>query len=49
VIESSFESDNLLPAWTAWLRSCSALKQKDAWKKVCDFADDMKEPSDEKY
>ena len=33
-IESSFESDNLMPAWTAWLRSCSALKQKDAWKKV---------------
>ena len=47
VIESSFQSDNLLPAWTAWLRSCSALKQKDAWKKVCDFADDIKEPSDE--
>ncbi|MEY3301628.1 MAG: hypothetical protein RLY73_1059, partial [Pseudomonadota bacterium] len=46
-IESSFESDNLLPAWTAWLRSCSALKQKEAWKKVCDLADDMKEPSDE--
>jgi membrane-bound lytic murein transglycosylase A len=46
-IESSFESDNLIPAWTAWLRSCSALKQKDAWKKVCDIADDIKEPSDE--
>ena len=46
-IESSFESDNLLSAWTAWLRSCSALKQKDAWKKVCDIADDIKEPSDE--
>jgi len=46
-IESSFENDNLLPAWTAWLRSCSALKQKDAWKKVCDLADDIKEPSDE--
>ena len=46
-IESSFESDNLMPAWTAWLRSCSALKQKDAWKKVCDIADDIKEPSDE--
>ncbi|MGI9130586.1 MAG: MltA domain-containing protein, partial [Candidatus Methylopumilus sp.] len=46
-IESSLESDNLIPAWTAWLRSCSALKQKDAWKKVCDVADDMKEPSDE--
>jgi membrane-bound lytic murein transglycosylase A len=46
-IESSFESDNLLLAWTAWLRSCSALKQKDAWKKVCDLAEDIKEPSDE--
>ena len=46
-IESSLESDNLMPAWTAWLRSCSALKQKDAWKKVCDIADDIKEPSDE--
>ena len=46
-IESSFENDNLFPAWTAWLRSCSALKQKEAWKKVCDLADDIKEPSDE--
>ena len=46
-IESSLESDNLIPAWTAWLRSCSALKQKDAWKKVCDIADDIKESSDE--
>ena len=46
-IESSLENDNLIPAWTAWLRSCSALKQKDAWKKVCDIADDIKEPSDE--
>ena len=46
-IESSLESDNLMPAWTAWLRSCSALKQKDAWKIVCDIADDIKEPSDE--
>jgi len=46
-IESSFETDNVIPAWTAWLRSCSALKQKDAWKKVCDLADDIKEPSDE--
>ena len=46
-IESSFESDNVLLTWTAWLRSCSVLKQKDAWKKVCDFADDIKEPSDE--
>ncbi len=47
-IESSFESDNVLPLWTAWLRSCSSLKQKDAWKKVCDLADEIKEPSDEK-
>ena len=46
-IESSFESDNVLLAWTAWLRSCSVLKQKDTWKKVCDLADDIKEPSDE--
>jgi len=46
-IESSFESDNALLTWTAWLRSCSVLKQKDAWKKVCDLADDIKEPSDE--
>ncbi len=46
-IESSFETDNVIPAWTAWLRSCSTLKQKDAWKKVCDLADDIKEPSDE--
>lgn len=46
-IESSFESDNLLLTWTAWLRSCSVLKQKDTWKKVCDLADDIKEPSDE--
>jgi membrane-bound lytic murein transglycosylase A len=47
VIESSFESDNLLPAWTPWLRSCSVLKEKNAWKKVCDLAEDIKEPSDE--
>lgn len=47
-IESSFENDNVLPLWTAWLRSCSSLKQKDAWKKVCDLADEIKEPSDEK-
>ena len=46
-IESSLESDNLLPAWTAWLRSCSSLKQKDAWKKVCDLTDSVKEPSNE--
>ena len=46
-IESSFETDNVIPTWTAWLRSCSTLKQKDAWKKVCDLADDIKEPSDE--
>ncbi|HEY9322365.1 MAG TPA: MltA domain-containing protein [Candidatus Methylopumilus sp.] len=46
-IESSFESDHVLLTWTAWLRSCSVLKQKDAWKKVCDLAEDMKEPSDE--
>ena len=46
-IESSFESDNVLHTWTAWLRSCSVLKQKDAWKKVCDLAEDIKEPSDE--
>ncbi len=46
-IESSLESDNLLPAWTAWLRSCSSLKQKDAWKKVCDLTDSIKEPSNE--
>ncbi len=46
-IESSFESDNVLLTWTAWLRSCSVLKQKDTWKKVCDLADDIKEPSDE--
>ncbi len=46
-IESSLESDNLLPAWTAWLRSCSTLKQKDAWKKVCDLTDNIKEPSNE--
>jgi membrane-bound lytic murein transglycosylase A len=46
-IESSFITDNFLPAWTAWLRSCSVLKQKDAWKKVCDVADDIKEPSNE--
>jgi len=46
-IESSFESDNVLLTWTAWLRSCSVLKQKDAWKKVCDLAEDIKEPSDE--
>ena len=39
VIESSFESDNLVPAWTAWLRSCSALKEKNAWKKVCDLSE----------
>jgi len=47
VIESSFESDNVLPVWTAWLRSCSTLKEKNSWKKVCDLADDMKEPNDE--
>ena len=46
-IESSFESDNVLLTWTAWLRSCSVLKQKDTWKKVCDLADDIKEPRDE--
>lgn len=46
-IESSFESDNVLLTWTAWLRSCSVLKQKDTWKKVCDLAEDIKEPSDE--
>lgn len=46
-IESSFESDHVLLTWTAWLRSCSVLKQKDAWKKVCDLAEDIKEPSDE--
>ena len=46
-IESSFESDHVLLTWTAWLRSCSVLKQKDTWKKVCDLADDIKEPSDE--
>ena len=46
-IESSFESDNVLLTWTAWLRSCSVLKQKDTWKKVCEIADDIKEPSDE--
>ncbi len=46
-IESSFESDNVILTWTAWLRSCSVLKQKDAWKKVCDLAEDIKEPSDE--
>ncbi|MFM7481708.1 MAG: murein transglycosylase A [Candidatus Methylopumilus sp.] len=46
-IESSFESDNVLLTWTAWLRSCSVLKQKDAWKKVCDLAEDIKDPSDE--
>ena len=46
-IESSFESDNVLLTWTAWLRSCSVLKQKDTWNKVCDLADDIKEPSDE--
>jgi membrane-bound lytic murein transglycosylase A len=47
IIESSFDTDNVLSAWTAWLRSCSSLKQKNTWKKVCDFADDIKEPSDE--
>ena len=46
-IESSFESDHVLLTWTAWLRSCSVLKQKDTWKKVCDLAEDIKEPSDE--
>jgi membrane-bound lytic murein transglycosylase A len=46
-IEFSLESDNVLPTWTAWLRSCSVLKQKDAWKKVCDLAEDIKDPSDE--
>lgn len=46
-IESSFESDNVLLTWTAWLRSCSVLKQKDTWKKVCDLAEDIKDPSDE--
>lgn len=45
-IESSFENDNILPAWTAWLRSCSALKERSAWKKVCDLADEIKEPND---
>lgn len=45
--ESSFETDNTLLMWTAWRRSCSVLKQKDAWKKVCDLAEDIKEPSDE--
>ncbi len=46
-IEYPLKNDNLLPAWTAWLRSCSALKQKDAWKKVCELADDIKEPGNE--
>ena len=46
-IESSFDSDNVLPAWTAWLRSCSTLKEKNSWKKVCDLADDIKDPNDE--
>ncbi|MSQ80340.1 MAG: murein transglycosylase [Candidatus Methylopumilus sp.] len=46
-IEPYFENDNLIFAWTAWLRSCSAIKEKNAWGKVCDIADDIQEPNQE--
>lgn len=41
----TFNQDELQQAWPAWLQSCSALKTKPAWQRVCDLAQSMNNPS----
>ena len=40
-----FNQDDLTKAWPAWLQSCSALVNRPQWKRVCEEAYKLKEPS----
>lgn len=39
-------NDQLSLVWPAWLRSCDALKNKDAWKEVCQLSNKLITPTD---
>jgi membrane-bound lytic murein transglycosylase A len=40
------DKDHLTLAWPAWLRSCDALKNKNAWKNVCSKSKEIFNPTD---
>lgn len=41
-----WEQDTFLPAWTAFLQSCNALKNQPLWREICRQTDAIKQPDD---
>lgn len=42
-----WEQDTFLPAWTAFLQSCNALKNQPLWRETCRQANAIKQPDDD--
>ena len=38
--------DHLSLVWPVWLRSCDAIRNKDAWKEVCQLSNNLTSPTD---
>jgi len=45
-VSDILDKDHLTLAWPAWLRSCDALKNKNAWKNVCSKSKEIFNPTD---
>ena len=45
-VNNIINNDNLSLVWPVWLRSCDALRNKDAWKEVCQLSNNLTSPTD---
>ena len=45
-VNNIINDDHLSLVWPVWLRSCDALRNKDAWKEVCQLSNNLTSPTD---
>ena len=46
VVNNIIDDDHLSLVWPVWLRSCDALRNKEAWKEVCQLSNKLIKPTD---
>ena len=45
-VTNIINDDHLSLVWPVWLRSCDAIRNKDAWKEVCQLSNNLTSPAD---
>ena len=45
-VNNIINDDHLSLVWPVWLRSCDVLRNKDAWKEVCQLSNNLTSPTD---